>query len=65
MVALILPPHPDVIKVLEEESAKPNTHAYQNYKGSPVLRNAIADFYKNWYNVDLNADTEVLAINWK
>ena len=36
-----LPPHPDVIKVLQEESAKPNVHAYQNYKGSPVLRKAI------------------------
>ena len=29
-----LPPHPDVIRVLQEESAKPNVHAYQNYKGS-------------------------------
>ena len=36
-----LPPHPDVIKVLREESAKPNVHAYQSYKGSPVLRNAL------------------------
>jgi LL-diaminopimelate aminotransferase len=57
-----LPPHPDVIKVLQEESAKPNTHAYQSYKGSPVLRNAIADWYKKWYNVNLNADTEILPL---
>ena len=57
-----LPPHPDVIKVLQEESAKPNTHAYQNYKGSPVLRNAIAVWYKKWYRVDLNADTEILPL---
>ena len=33
-----LAPHPDVIKTLQEESAKPNVHAYQSYKGSPVLR---------------------------
>ncbi len=57
-----LPPHPDVIKVLQEESAKPNTHAYQNYKGSPVLRNAIATWYKKWYAVELNADTEILPL---
>lgn len=57
-----LPPHPDVIKVLQEESAKPNTHAYQNYKGSPVLRNAISNWYKKWYNVDLNAETEILPL---
>ena len=33
-------PHPDVIRILHEESSKPNTHAYQSYKGSPVLRKA-------------------------
>ena len=57
-----LPPHPDVIKVLQEEAAKPNTHAYQNYKGSPVLRNAISKWYKKWYDVELNADTEILPL---
>jgi aspartate/methionine/tyrosine aminotransferase len=57
-----LPPHPDVIKVLQEESAKPNTHAYQSYKGSPGLRNAITAWYKKWYKVDLNADTEILPL---
>ena len=57
-----MPPHPDVIKTLQEESAKPNVHAYQNYKGSPILRNAFANWYKQWYNVDLNADTEILPL---
>jgi aspartate/methionine/tyrosine aminotransferase len=57
-----LPPHPDVIKVLQEESAKPNVHAYQSYKGSPVLREAISDWYKKWYQVDLNPDTEILPL---
>jgi len=57
-----LPPHEDVIKVLQEESAKQNVHAYQSYKGSPILRNAFAAWYKKWYNVDLNADTEILPL---
>jgi aspartate/methionine/tyrosine aminotransferase len=57
-----LPPHPSVIQVLQEESAKPNVHAYQSYKGSPVLRNAIKDWYKNCYAVELNADTEILPL---
>jgi len=57
-----LPPHPDVINVLQAESAKPNVHAYQNYKGSPVLRNAVKDWYKQWYGVELNADTEILPL---
>ncbi len=57
-----LPPHPDVIKVLQEESAKPNVHAYQSYKGSPVLRNAISQWYRQWYGVQLNPDTEILPL---
>src|SRR5436853_1774293 len=57
-----MPPHPDVIKVLQDESAKPNVHGYQNYKGSPALRNAFANWYKQWYNVELNADTEILPL---
>jgi len=57
-----LPPHPDVIKVLQEESAKPNTHAYQSYKGSPILRTAISNWYKTWYKTDLNPDTEILPL---
>src|SRR3954454_3878311 len=57
-----LPPHPDVIKVLQEESAKTNVHAYQSYKGSPVLRQAFAQWYKKYYNVSLNPDTEILPL---
>jgi aspartate/methionine/tyrosine aminotransferase len=57
-----LPPHPDVIKVLQEEAAKPNTHAYQNYKGSPILRKAISTWYAKWYGVTVNADTEILPL---
>jgi LL-diaminopimelate aminotransferase len=57
-----LPPHPDVIKTLQEESTKPNVHAYQSYKGSPVLRNAISEWYKRWYGVELDADNEILPL---
>ena len=56
------PPHPDVIKTLQDESAKPNVHAYQSYKGSPVLRKTISDWYKKWYNVDLDPDSEILPL---
>lgn len=57
-----LPPHPDVIRTLQEESAKSNVHAYQSYKGSPVLRKAVADWYAQWYGVSLNPDTEILPL---
>jgi LL-diaminopimelate aminotransferase len=57
-----LPPHPDVISALATESVKPNVHAYQSYKGSPILRKAFADWYKKWYNVGLNMETEILPL---
>ena len=56
------PPHPDVVKTLQEEAAKPNVHGYQSYKGSPVLRKAVSDWFKKWYNVELNPDTEILPL---
>lgn len=57
-----LPPHPEVIRVLQEESAKLNVHGYQSYKGSPVLRKAMSDWYQKWYNVSLDPDTEILPL---
>ena len=57
-----LPPHPSVIKTLQEEAAKENTHAYQSYKGSPILRNAVAAWFKEWYGVDVDAATEILPL---
>jgi len=57
-----LPPHPEVIKTLQEESAKSNVHAYQSYKGSAVLRKAISDWYRHWYRVELDPDAEVLPL---
>lgn len=57
-----LPPHPDVIKVLTGEAAKTNTHAYQSYKGSPILRNAISAWYKKWYHTELDPETEILPL---
>ncbi|HRX95007.1 MAG TPA: aminotransferase class I/II-fold pyridoxal phosphate-dependent enzyme [Chitinophagaceae bacterium] len=57
-----MPPHPDVIKVLQDEVAKPHVHAYQSYKGSPLLRKAMSDWYKKWYGVDLDPETEILPL---
>src|SRR5690606_26714405 len=50
------------IQVLEEEAVKSNVHGYQNYKGSPVLRQAIADWYTRYYDVQLNPATEILPL---
>jgi LL-diaminopimelate aminotransferase len=57
-----LPPHPDVIKTLNEESAKPNQHSYQSYRGAFALRKAMSTWYKQWYNVDLDPESEILPL---
>jgi LL-diaminopimelate aminotransferase len=57
-----MPPHPEVIETLNRESQKPNQHAYQSYKGSPLFRSAIADWYNKWYNVQLDPESEILPL---
>ena len=57
-----MPPHPEVIKVLQEEAIKPNVHGYQGYKGIEALRKAVAEWYKKWYGVELNPATEILPL---
>lgn len=57
-----LPPHPSVIKALQEQASLSSTHAYQSYKGVPALRNAIATWYEKNYQVSLNPETEILPL---
>ncbi|MCA5004900.1 pyridoxal phosphate-dependent aminotransferase [Sphingobacterium bovistauri] len=57
-----LPPHPDVIKELTAQASLSNTHGYQNYKGAPALRQAMADWYSRYYRVNLDANTEILPL---
>lgn len=57
-----LPPHPSVVDELHAAALRPDTHAYQSYKGSPVLRQAIADWYRTSYGVPLDPDREILPL---
>ena len=54
-----MPPSEETIKVLCEEAQKPNAHGYMPTVGIPELRQAMADWYKRWYNVDLDPNTEI------
>ena len=57
-----LPPHPEVIQVLHEQASLPHTHGYQSYKGAPILRQAISDWYERYYKVTLDPNTEILPL---
>ncbi len=54
-----MPPSPETVDVLCREARKADTHGYQTTGGTPELRQAMAGFYKRWYNVELNPDTEI------
>lgn len=57
-----LPPSKEVTYTLAEGAADPKGHGYQPYVGIPQLRAAFAQWYKRWYNVDLNPHNEVLPL---
>lgn len=57
-----LPPSKDVTDTLAEAAADPKGHGYQPYVGIPQLREAFAQWYKRWYNVELNPANEVLPL---
>ena len=54
-----MPPSEETINVLCEQAKRADVHGYQPTVGIPELRQAMADWYKRWYNVDLNPATEI------
>ena len=54
-----MPPSEETINVLCENARKADAHGYQPTVGIPELRKAMADWYKRWYNVDLDPATEI------
>jgi len=54
-----LPPSEETIAALAAEAQKTNVHGYQSYVGIPELRGGFAQWYKKWYDVELNPTTEI------
>ncbi len=57
-----MPPSDKTIEKLCEVARQPDAHGYQPTMGTPELRNAMARFYKRWYDVDLDAKSEILPL---
>jgi len=57
-----LPPPPQAIEGLTKALQNPKAHQYQPYKGIPELREAISAFYQKYYDVQLNAEEQVLPL---
>ena len=57
-----MPPSEKTISKLCEVAQRPDSHGYQITMGIPELRQAMADFYKRWYDVDLDPSKEILPL---
>lgn len=55
-------PHSSVTETLIVALNEPDAHQYQSYKGIPELNQAFADWYKNHFDVNIDASNEVLTL---
>lgn len=57
-----LTPPKSAIEAMQKAMHDEKAHEYQSYQGLPELRNGMANFYKNHFNVSLNANSEILPL---
>src|SRR3712207_7032473 len=57
-----MPPSEQAIDTLCQVARRPDAHGYQPTQGTPELRQAMAEFYRKWYGVELDAATELLPL---
>lgn len=54
-----MPPSQETVRALCEAAQRPDVHGYQPTIGIPELRKAMADWYKRFYQVELDPLTEI------
>lgn len=54
-----LPTEKRIVEALREAALDPINHKYPPFQGFPYFKQAVADFYKREYDVDLDPETEV------
>ncbi|MEP2281377.1 aminotransferase class I/II-fold pyridoxal phosphate-dependent enzyme [Maribacter sp.] len=57
-----LAPSQQVLNAIQEAVLDSGAHQYQSYQGLPQLRGAIANFYKNRFDVVADPNTEILPL---
>jgi len=56
-------PTPDhIVQAMREAVADPSTHRYPSYYGGPEFRGAVAGWYARRFGVQLDPETEVMAL---
>ena len=57
-----IPTPPNIIEALKEAADDPANHRYPSYQGMLSFRVAVADWYKERFGVDLDPESEVVAL---
>lgn len=57
-----MPPADNIIETLAKSARSDTAHGYQPYTGIPALRQGYADWYRKWYDVELDPKTEILPL---
>ncbi len=57
-----LPPAPSIIEALKQSAGRKDVHGYQPHQGLPDLRQAWVNMYRRLYQVELDAEAEVLPL---
>ena len=57
-----LPPRPFITDVLIDAAHRPDTHGYTANGGTPAFREAIAEYYMQRFEVDLDPQAETVAL---
>ena len=56
------PSHQNIVNKMIEAVQRPSTHSYPSYQGLFEYRKAIADWYREKYQVEFNPDQEVVSL---
>src|ERR1700704_569357 len=54
------PTPPLIVEAMQEAVADPETHTYPSNRGLREFREAVSDFYYRRFDVEIDADTEVM-----
>ena len=57
-----IPPPKFILEALAEEASNPNNHGYSFSQGEPEFKEAVAEWYKGRFRVDLDPRREVIAL---
>jgi LL-diaminopimelate aminotransferase len=57
-----IPTQENIIKVLSREAANPENHRYPSSYGLKIFKEAVANFYRERFNVTIDPDREVIPL---